>query len=110
MLRNERGWFLQNHELYPLLGIQAGGKLPREGFDPKEVQGVLFKCEPARAPRYTDRGRRVKVSKHRLLYLCRECERWIPFGRAGQHRKGRNHKVNSIPAEARWDDDHSKHF
>jgi hypothetical protein len=27
-----------------------------------------------------------------LFYLCTDCRRWIPFGRAGQHRKGAKHK------------------
>jgi hypothetical protein len=93
MLKNGNGWFLQNHELYPLLGI--GHKLPADGFEPVEVQGVQFKCEPAKAPRYTDRGRKVKVSKHRLFYMCKECKRWVPFGRAYQHRKGQLHKDNA---------------
>ena len=90
MLKNERGWFMQEYELYPVLGI--GAKLPREGFPEVTVQGVTFKCEPAMAPRYTDRGTRVKVSKHRLFYLCADCNKWIPFGRAGQHQKGQRHE------------------
>lgn len=91
MLKNERGYYLQGWELYPLLGI-THQKLPREGFEAREVQGVTFRCEPAQAPRYRGDGRRVKISKHRLRYLCRECDKWIPFGRAAQHRKGREHK------------------
>jgi hypothetical protein len=89
MLKNERGWFLQSYELRPILGL--GAHLPSEGFEPVEVQGTMFKCEPAMAPRYHN-GRRVKVSKHRLFYLCTDCRRWIPFGRASQHRKGAKHK------------------
>jgi hypothetical protein len=94
MLKNDYGRFMQSYELLPLLGISRGGHLPPEGFDPVEVQGIIFKCEPSMAPRYRN-GRRVKSSKHRVFYLCKDCTRWIPFGRAGQHRKGRQHKINS---------------
>ena len=98
MLKNRYGRLMQSYELFPLLGIPAGGHLPKEGFGHREVQGVLFKCEPAMAPRYYERHgrmRKVKVSKHRVFYLCVECSRWIPFGRAGQHRKGKEHKANA---------------
>jgi hypothetical protein len=86
MLRNKHGWYLQHHELYPLLGIE-GSILPKEGFGPRVVQGVTFICRPAG----TD-GRR---SPHRLFYLCKECDRLIPFGRAFQHKQGRKHREAS---------------
>ena len=96
MLKNERGWNLQHHELYPLLGLKSGSHLPDEGFGPVEVQGITFVCRPAGRPtkRRWD-GTWAKPCKHRIYYLCEVCERWIPFGRAGQHRKGTEHKANS---------------
>jgi hypothetical protein len=83
MLKNRNGWFLQHHELYPLLGFEAGQHLPADGFEAREVQGVMFKCDPALAGR------------HRLRYLC-DCNRWIPFGRAAQHQKGQKHQNRRV--------------
>lgn len=96
MLKNKYGWFLQSYELMPLLGFKPGAHLPDGGFNPRDVQGVMIKCEPAKAPRYNSSGRRVRVGKHRLKYLCVDCDKWIPTGRAGQHRKGSKHKDNAI--------------
>jgi hypothetical protein len=89
MLKNANGWYLQHHELYPLLGVE-GAKLPANGFGPREVQGVTFICRPASGD-----GRQ---SPHRLFYLCKECNRLIPFGRADQHKRGRKHKENAVIA------------
>ena len=103
MLKNEHGWYLQNHELYPLLKERVLGwtehvsRLPVTGFMPIEVNGVTFKCE-AQSPgtKKTWRGTNAHRAKHRLFYLCKECAEWIPFGRAGQHRKGQKHKNNAV--------------
>jgi hypothetical protein len=70
-------WQINHTNLYPLLGINAGGHLPKEGFPPREINGVMFKCDPA--PKTEG-----KSSKHRVRYLC-SCGKWIPFGRAIQH-------------------------
>lgn len=75
MLKNERGRFLQSYELMPLLGFKRGAHLPLAGFGPTEVQGTNFLCRPAKP------GER----KHRLLFECK-CLRWVPFGRANQHK------------------------
>lgn len=76
MLRNHRGHFLQHHELYPLLGIEGRAKrLPDAGFETTirvGLRAVTYRCDPIGSP------------GHRLRFLC-DCERWIPFGRAGQH-------------------------
>ena len=89
MLKNKNGWFMQTYELYPALGIEHG-KLPPEGFGPREVQGVTFVCLQAPEP-----GPR-KSSKHRLFYHCDVCDRLVPFGRAAQHNGGRGHKENKL--------------
>lgn len=88
MLRNSRGYFLQSHELLPKLGIKH--KLPKAGFDPIEIDGVTFKCLPAAEPVivkswFTGKEGPKKSSKHRLLFLC-TCDKWVPCGRAGQHK------------------------
>jgi hypothetical protein len=81
-------WQIRHYNLYPLLGIPAGGHLPKEGFPERIVTDAhgnqaVFKCEPATG----------RHSKHRLFYNCEVCAKWIPFGRAFQHRKGREHRL-----------------
>jgi hypothetical protein len=94
MLRNEWGRYMQSHELMPKLGFKRGGHLPKEGFGPMVVDDVMFMCEPADGLYDHMTGRKVKSNKHRIRYLCKTCRVWVPFGRAGQHDKGRNHKLN----------------
>jgi len=84
MLRNQWGRFMQSRELLPALGLRPGRHIPAEGFGPTIVGGTIFCCEPA------GRNRRL----HRIFYRCEACERWLPFGRAGQHEKGREHRLN----------------
>ena len=92
MLKNKNGWWMHHHELYPLLGIK-GSKLPVEGFGEIEVQGVHFRCAPQEPTTKRNwRGNLVHRSKHRLFYFCEPCGGWIPFGRAGQHNRGKDHK------------------
>lgn len=95
MLKNEHGFFLQSHELLPKFGLPADGHLPPEGFGPRVVDGITFICRPAPEPKFRSDGRKVKVSKHRIFYHCDACRRYIPAGRAYQHRKGREHKNNA---------------
>jgi len=80
-LKNKNGWWMQHHEIYPLLGLRVGQHLPPDGFD-RVVNGLRFICEPA-----SETPRRP----HRLFVQC-TCDRLIPFGRIGQHIKGRQHK------------------
>jgi hypothetical protein len=86
MLKNERGYFLDNSELLQKLG--CGSRLPEGGFDPVEVEGVMFICEPPNSVM----GR--KRSRHRLRYFCKACRIWVPCGRAGQHNRGKEHKAH----------------
>jgi hypothetical protein len=94
MLKNQYGRYMQSHELLPLLGFIPGHHLPPEGMAPISVQGVMFMCTPADGLYDTFQGKKVKSSKHRIHYLCEACDKWIPFGRAGQHNKGKEHKLN----------------
>lgn len=76
--------WLQNHELYPRLPMKHKSILPDEGFDSIIIEltpGLFFPvfCTPA------DGGR------HRVKVRC-SCGHDIPFGRMGQHYKGRYHK------------------
>jgi len=83
MLRNIYGRYVNHRELYPLLGLDPNGHLPRAGFQTKTLsrgdRTVFFKCEPTNY----DPGQ-GRTSAHRVKFLC-DCRRWIPFGRAGQH-------------------------
>jgi hypothetical protein len=86
MLKNERGYFLDNPEVLTKLGI-TNGRLPREGFNPVEVDGVMFACEPSTGG---------PARPHRLKYYCIACRKWVPCGRAFQHCKGQPHKMNAV--------------
>lgn len=90
-LRNARGRFVQAHELLPILGYRSGGHLPRGGFPPRNVEHngeiVKYRCLPAAE------GSR----KHRIEYLCRWCYRWVPYGRAGQHNRSKEHPGRGKP-------------
>lgn len=79
-IKTEYGRWMQHHQLYPLLGMKAGDHLPKEGFT-KVIDGVRIICEPATGAR----------SKHRLKVNC-SCGKLIPFGRMGQHMKGKEHR------------------
>src|SRR5215467_5999208 len=100
-LYDEYGRLIDHPRLYPLLGFKRGHHLPKEGFEPRVVtdthgNSVMMKCEPVnpniRWSPYL--GRYLKSSKHRITYRCEACQKWIPYGRAGQHRKGKEHKLN----------------
>jgi len=94
-------WQIQQPELYELLGLKPGQHLPVEGFRERTVTDThgnqaQFFCLPANEPAPRDgslKGCR-KSSKHRIYMHCDACMKWIPFGRAWQHRKGKEHKVN----------------
>jgi hypothetical protein len=110
MLRGKSGYYISSHELMPLLGFKSGGHLPKQGFGPRVVEGVTFKCDPAAPDQIIPVARRKwsaseerivyrteeaikKVSTHRVKYLCPHCDRWIPFGRANQHNPACSPKV-----------------
>ena len=83
-LINERGRTLQAWQLYPLLGIKPGCHLPVEGFSCREVDGLQVYCTP-------QRPHVGKISTHRIFAIC-PCGQHVPFGRLGQHRRGKAHK------------------
>jgi len=95
MLRNERGYFLDSPELMRKLGFKPGEKLPDEGFGPVVVEDVMFMCEPSAGLYDIHKGKRVRSPRpHRVRYLCKACRSWVPCGRAAQHNKGKEHKLN----------------
>ena len=78
-------WQINEHALYPLLGLKSGGHLPKEGFGPRLVQGTWFKCDP-------HPGKKTRFTPHRVKYQCPICSKWIPFGRAIQHESRKDHR------------------
>jgi hypothetical protein len=90
LVRNERGWVAQSHEVLPMLGVPAGGHLPKEGLPPTFIQGVFVWVEPAMDPKYKEQwGQRklVKSSRHRVMCACPECGTTVSLGRLAQHAK-----------------------
>lgn len=82
MIRNRYGRWVNQPELYELLGLKPGAHLPPGGFDKTLRVGrrvVEYRCEPESG----EPGRRA-AKPQRVKFLC-DCGRWIPFGRAGQH-------------------------
>lgn len=86
-LKDERGLFMHGWKLYPYLeraGLMKNEKLLPEG-GALTVNGVrLVVSKPPVALYY--QGHKVKSSRHRVFAQC-DCDKWIPFGRLGQHRK-----------------------
>lgn len=80
LLAQTWGDYPHTHELLPRLGFKAGQHLPADGFEPRNVDGVWFKCEPINPPQANGR----RTSKHRLFYLC-DCGAWVSAGRSMQH-------------------------
>lgn len=66
-------------DMHQLLGVR---KLPDEGMDVREIQGVQVYVKP-RNPKPTDR--RVRSSKHRVIAIC-TCGQHVPVGRLHQHK------------------------
>lgn len=67
--------------LYRALGLRENHVLPE--LAPTELDGILYRVI-AREP-----NRRMHL---RLQYQCPICTRWIPVGRAGQHRRRLDHQ------------------
>jgi hypothetical protein len=69
----------QSAQVREMLGLPPKAKLPREGMDPRLVQGILVWVEPIRPQCYG--GRKV----HRVLARCPECGKVLSAGRLHQH-------------------------
>lgn len=86
-LRDIHGRWMQNYQLYPILedkGLFAKGQLNPDG-GAVGINGVyvrVLSLEEANKDAFT---RRVRFA-HRVLARC-DCDRMIPFGKLGQHRK-----------------------
>jgi hypothetical protein len=84
-LKREHGWWHNHFTLYPLLGLTPGQHLPDEGFVKKLGRFEVF-CVP-KICQIDTKSR----SKHRIFVKC-DCGKEVPFGRMGQHVKGRAHR------------------
>lgn len=72
-----------------LLGLAPEAKLPREGMEPRIVQGIKVWVTPLMGPHRQYYGwgrvRTVKSSTHRVLAECPSCGRVLSAGRLHQH-------------------------
>lgn len=90
-IKNAHGRYVNHFDLYPMLGFGASQHLPREGFAPREIQGVLIRCDaaPPQIMQYDARSGQRKPrnqSRHRIRQQCDVCQEWVPFGRVKQHK------------------------
>lgn len=91
---DSEGYHLQNYKVLPLLGI-TNSKLPKEGIEPREIQGVRnFKrgdrnaeavrisvwVKPSTAGGSTNGSR-----PHRVVCACPGCGQEFSVGRLWQH-------------------------
>lgn len=83
ILRDEHGRQVQHNDMYKALGLDPNKHIPPDFHGFMQVEGVTVIIEKSKGG-----------SKHRIFYWCGGCERKVPFGRAHQHMKGREHKLN----------------
>ena len=90
LIFNQWGRPAHSMHVLPMLGIPAGGHLPKEGMPPREVQGVTVWVEPAKPTVMGVRWGRphiVKSSTHRIMCKCSGCGKTVSLGRLAQHAK-----------------------
>lgn len=73
-------WNMHSDEMLETLGV-VGGKLPKEGLEARDIQGIKVWVEPSRPPA---NGR--KSSRHRVLCQCPNCSQILSAGRLHQHK------------------------
>jgi hypothetical protein len=69
-------WNMHSDEMLKALGVR---KLPRDGMEPRQIQGITVWVTPA----VTFAGR--KSSKHRVMCECPDCGKQMSAGRLHQH-------------------------
>lgn len=84
MFRADYGGSMQLHHLMPLFGLRSTSHWPDEGHEGMNVQGHFVFVNPKADPRYWN-GRRLKSSKHRVMFRCSHCQKIMPFGWHAQH-------------------------
>lgn len=63
-------------ELYPLIGLRSEAHLPVDGMPATTVDGWIVYVRPKSNP---------TIRKHRVMAVCKQCGKHLPFGRMNQH-------------------------
>jgi len=67
-------------DMLELLGLKRTGKLPKEGMEVRDIQGVQVYVKPS-----TSGGtRNTRRCNHRVIAIC-TCGQHVPTGRLHQH-------------------------
>jgi hypothetical protein len=77
LIRGWRGFNAHSHEMLAFLGVR---KLPVEGMDWREIQGVRVCVRPL-----VKRIDGKKSSTHRVIAECPNCHKLLSAGRLHQH-------------------------
>ena len=80
-LVNERGWNMNSNDMLLCLNLKC---LPFRAMPERSINGVQVYVK-AQGPKEGPKGNRSR--KHRVIAVCPECGRHVPFGRLGQHYK-----------------------
>jgi hypothetical protein len=81
-------WWSNHNDLYPMLGLKSGNPIPK---DLDFIKTIRVGTELA-----TYWVRPHNGGKHRVFCRCIACNKWIPFGRVGQHVLGKTHLTNLV--------------
>lgn len=74
-------WRANNGDMMEFLGFKRTAKLPKEGMEQREIQGVQVYVKPSTSG--DTRARRE--CKHRVIAIC-TCGQHVPTGRLHQHK------------------------
>lgn len=93
-LAGGKHWPAQNREVLEMLGV-ATSRLPKEGLEPRLVQGIKVWVKPA-YPKLEGvplRDQR-KESRHRIMVECPACKKEMSLGRLHQHSRIHKEEAN----------------
>jgi len=80
-ITNSAGWNISSPRMNELLGLNPGEKLPREGMEPRMIQGICVYVLS------TDEAHQLSKARkpHRVMAICPICETHVSRGRLQQH-------------------------
>lgn len=81
VVKDGRRYRMDSRDMMEALGFPSTGHIPEGAEGVYIIQGVRVEVRPSRGG-----------SKHRIFAQC-ECGEMVPFGRLGQHSKGRAHAL-----------------
>lgn len=77
-------------DIREMLGLKRTAKLPKEGMEPRVIQGITVWVTPAPEPVYVERWGKRKLlhrASHRVMARCPVCGEEMSVGRLHQHAK-----------------------